>query len=62
MRLCVVLTFFCDCTIGRVPYPLIPESGSVKLRSKTVVLTRVLFNMGSVINSVVPPDILHTCG
>lgn len=49
MRLCVVLTFFCDCTIGRVTYPLIPESGSVKLRSKTVVPTRVLLNMSSII-------------
>lgn len=55
----VVLTFLYDCTVEPVYYSLVSELGSVRLRSETGVSARVLFNVGSIINSVITPDMLH---
>lgn len=58
----VVFTFFYDCAVGPVVYSLVSELGSVRLRFKTVVLARVLFNIGSIINSLITPYMLRPDG
>lgn len=55
----VVFTFFYDCTVGPVVYSLVAELSSVRLRSKTVVLARIVFNIGAIINSVITPYMLN---
>lgn len=55
----VVFTFFYDCTVGPVVYSLVAELSSVRLRAKTVVLARILFNVGSIVNSVITPYMLN---
>ncbi|KAL6857677.1 hypothetical protein ACO1O0_005119 [Amphichorda felina] len=55
----VVFTFFYCCTVGPVVYSLVAELSSVRLRAKTVVLARILYNVGAVINSVITPYMLN---
>ncbi len=57
--LLLVLTFVYDMTIGPVCYSLVPELSSSRLRTKTVVIARDLFNVFAIINSFLTPYMLN---
>jgi SP family general alpha glucoside:H+ symporter-like MFS transporter len=58
--LLIIFTFVYDITIGPVCYSLVAEIGSTRLRSKTVVLARNLYNIGGVVVGVINPYMLNT--
>jgi len=58
--LLIIFTFVYDITIGPVCYSLVAEIGSTRLRSKTVVLARNLYNIGGVVVGIVNPYLLNT--
>ena len=58
--LLILFTFVYDITIGPVCYSLVAEIGSTRLRSKTVVLARNLYNIGGVIVGVLNPYMLNS--
>lgn len=47
--LLIIFTFTYDISVGPVCYSLVAEIGSTRLRSKTVVLARNLYNLGGVV-------------
>jgi SP family general alpha glucoside:H+ symporter-like MFS transporter len=55
----LVYTFFYDSTVGPVCYSLVSELSSTRLRTKTVVLSRNLYNMLSIVNGVIFPYMLN---
>jgi SP family general alpha glucoside:H+ symporter-like MFS transporter len=55
----LVYTFVYDSTIGSVCYSLVSELSSTRLRIKTVVLARNLYNCFSIINGVIIPYMLN---
>ena len=55
----LVYTFFYDCTVGPVCYSLVSEIPTTRLRIKTVVLARNLYNCFSIVNGVVIPYMLN---
>lgn len=55
----LVYTFFYDSTVGPVCYSLVSELSSTRLRSKTIVLSRNLYNMLSIVNGVIIPYMLN---
>lgn len=54
----ILLTFIYDLTIGPVCYSLVAEIPSARLRSKTVVLARVAYNICSITSNVLLPKML----
>ena len=58
--LLIIFTFVYDISIGPVCYSLVAEIGSTRLRSKTVVLARNLYNIGGVIVGILNPYMLNT--
>ena len=48
----MIFTFVYDCTIGPVCYSLVAELSSTRLRQKSVVLARNLYNVGSIICNI----------
>ncbi|KAK6525824.1 hypothetical protein TWF281_010867 [Arthrobotrys megalospora] len=52
-------TFFYDVTVGPVCYSLVSEISSTRLRAKTVVLARSLYNVFSIVNGVIIPHMLN---
>ncbi|KAJ8606957.1 hypothetical protein MRB53_040622 [Persea americana] len=58
----VLLTFVYDMTIGPVCYSLVAEIPSTRLRSKTVVLARIAYNICSIISNVLLPKMLSPEG
>ncbi|KAK6345779.1 hypothetical protein TWF718_007685 [Orbilia javanica] len=52
-------TFFYDVTVGPVCYSLVSEISSTRLRAKTVVLARSLYNIFSIVNGVIIPHMLN---
>ncbi|KAK3725124.1 hypothetical protein LTR37_000635 [Vermiconidia calcicola] len=48
----LIFTFVYDCTIGPVCYSLVAELSSTRLRQKSVVLARNLYNVGSIICNI----------
>jgi len=58
--LLILFTFMYDITIGPVCYCLVAEIGSTRLRSKTVVLARNLYNIGGVIVGILNPYMLNS--
>lgn len=58
--LLILFTFIYDITIGPVCYSLVAEIGSTRLRSKTVVLARNLYNVGGIIVGVLNPYMLNS--
>lgn len=59
--LLLVFTFWFDCTVGPVCYAIVGESSSTRLRQKTIVLARMLYNICGIINNVLTP-VSHTIG
>lgn len=57
--LLVVYTFFYDLTVGPVCYSLVSELSSTRLRAKTIVLARNLYNILSIINGIIIPHMLN---
>lgn len=55
----LVYTFFYDSTVGPVCYSLVSELPSTRLRTKTVVLARNLYNIFSIVNGVIIPYMLN---
>lgn len=55
----LVYTFVYDSTVGPVCYSLVAELASTRLRQKTVVLARNLYNVGSILTNVLTPRMLN---
>lgn len=55
----LVYTFFYDSTVGPVVYSLVSELSSTRLRAKSVVLARNLYNVFSIVNGVIFPYMLN---
>lgn len=55
----LVYTFFYDSTVGLVCYSLVSELSSTRLRLKTIVLSRNLYNMLSIVNGIIIPHMLN---
>lgn len=56
--LLLVYTFVYDITIGPVCYALVADIPSTRLKIKTVVLARNLYNIGGIVNNVLMPRML----
>jgi MFS transporter, SP family, general alpha glucoside:H+ symporter len=56
--LLMIYTFVYDITIGPVCYALVADIPSTRLKIKTVVLARNLYNVGGIINNVLMPRML----
>jgi SP family general alpha glucoside:H+ symporter-like MFS transporter len=54
-----MFTALYDLTVGPVCYCLVGEIGSTRLRAKTVVLARNLYNLGGVVVNVLNPQMLN---
>ncbi|KAJ5588167.1 hypothetical protein N7537_010845 [Penicillium hordei] len=55
----LVHTFFYDVTVGPVCYSLVAEIPSVRLRSKSIVLARMTYNILNIISNVITPYMLN---
>lgn len=55
----LVYTFFYDSTVGPVCYSLVSELSSTRLRLKTIVLSRNLYNLLSIVNGIIIPHMLN---
>jgi SP family general alpha glucoside:H+ symporter-like MFS transporter len=56
--LLIIFTGLYDLTVGPVCYCLVAEVSSTRLRAKTVVLARNLYNLGGVVVNVLNPQML----
>lgn len=57
--LVIFLTFIFNCTIGPACYSLVSETPSTRLRVKTVVLARVMYNVTCVITNILAARMLN---
>lgn len=57
--LLIVFTGIYDLTIGPCTYCLVAELSSTRLRSKSVVLARNLYNVANIVNNVIVPRMLN---
>ncbi|OAR01438.1 hypothetical protein LLEC1_04034 [Akanthomyces lecanii] len=57
--LLLVYTFFYDCTVGPVCYSLVSELSSTRLRTKSVVFARNLYNCASIATNIITPRMLN---
>lgn len=57
--LLLVYTFMYDCTVGPVCYSLVSELSSTRLRTKTVVLARNLYNITGITTNILTPLMLN---
>jgi SP family general alpha glucoside:H+ symporter-like MFS transporter len=55
----IVYTFFYDVTIGPVCYSLVAEIPSVRLRSKSIVLARITYNILNIVSNIITPYMLN---
>ncbi|KAK9318726.1 general substrate transporter [Lipomyces orientalis] len=55
----LVFTLIYDCTVGPVCYSLVAELPSTRLRSKSIVLARNVYNIASIFNAIVTPYMLN---
>lgn len=55
----LVYTFFYDSSVGPVCYSLVAEISSTRLRTKSIVLARNLYNVFSIVNGVIIPYMLN---
>jgi len=60
--LLLAFTLVYNLTVGPTCYVLVAEIPSTRLRVKTVVLARILFNIASIVNSVLIPRMLNPAG
>ncbi|KAF1931995.1 sugar transporter [Didymella exigua CBS 183.55] len=54
----LVYTLFYNFTVGPVCYAIVAETSSTRLKIKTVVLARNVYNLGSIFNNIVVPRML----
>jgi len=52
-------TFFFDITVGPVCYSLVSELSSSRLRSKTIVLARMSYNIANIISNIITLCVLN---
>ena len=57
--LLITFTFLYDLTVGPVCYSLVAEIPSTRLRAKTVILARNLYNLGGLVIGIVNPYMLN---
>lgn len=57
--LIIIFTFFYDSTIGPVCYSLVSETPSTRLRVKSVVISRVSYNLITIVANVLMPKMLN---
>ncbi|KAL7940444.1 MFS maltose permease MalP [Trichoderma barbatum] len=57
--LLLTYSFFYGSTVGPVCYSLVSELSSTRLRAKTIVLSRNLYNIFSIVNGVIIPYMLN---
>src|SRR6187402_3304785 len=57
--LLLVYTFTYDITVGPVCYSLVAEIPSTRLKTKTIVLSRNVYNVVGIINGVIVPYMLN---
>ena len=57
--LILIFTFVYDFTVGPVCYSLVAEIPSTRLRIKTVVLSRNLYNLGGIFINIIQPRMLN---
>lgn len=55
----LVFTFVYDCTVGPVCYSLVTELPSTRLKTKTVVLARTLYNISGIVVNITSPLMLN---
>ncbi|KAL1635259.1 hypothetical protein SLS58_010335 [Diplodia intermedia] len=55
----LVYTFVYDATVGPVCYSLVSELSSNRLRAKTVVLARILYNVTGLVSNILTPRMLN---
>jgi len=55
----LLFTFVYDFTVGPVCYCLVAEMSSTRLRAKSVVLARNLYNLGGIVNNIIVPRMLN---
>jgi MFS transporter, SP family, general alpha glucoside:H+ symporter len=55
----LIYTFTYDCTVGPVCYSLVAELTSTRLKTKTVVLARNVYNIVGIITNVITPRMLN---
>jgi SP family general alpha glucoside:H+ symporter-like MFS transporter len=48
----IIFTFCYDCTVGPVTYSLVSELSSTRLKAKTIVLARCLYNISNIVVNV----------
>jgi SP family general alpha glucoside:H+ symporter-like MFS transporter len=58
--LMLVYTFMYDSTIGPVCYSLVAEISSTRLRSKTIVVARIFYNMTNIVNNIITPRMINS--
>ncbi len=58
--LLLVFTLVYDSTVGPVTYCIVPEIPSGKVRTKTVVIARNLYNIAGIFNAVITPYQLNS--
>ena len=58
--LLILFTGIYDLTVGPVCYSLVAEIGSTRLRAKTVILARNLYNVGGLVINIVNPYMLNS--
>ncbi|PNS19630.1 hypothetical protein CAC42_7474 [Sphaceloma murrayae] len=57
--LILIYTFTYDATVGPVCYSLIAELSSNRLRAKTVVLARILYNLTGLVSNIIFPRMIN---
>jgi SP family general alpha glucoside:H+ symporter-like MFS transporter len=55
----LIYTFTYDATVGPVCYSLVAELSSTRLRAKTIVLARNLYNIAGIVTNVITPRMLN---
>ena len=57
--LLLIYTFTYDCTVGPVCYSLVSELTSTRLRTKSVVMARNIYNICGIITNILTPNMLN---
>ncbi|ODQ76067.1 hypothetical protein LIPSTDRAFT_101377 [Lipomyces starkeyi NRRL Y-11557] len=55
----LLFTLVYDCTVGPVCYSLVAEIPATRLRSKSIVIARNIYNVGCIVNNIITPYMLN---
>ncbi|KAK9489576.1 hypothetical protein V1508DRAFT_458411 [Lipomyces doorenjongii] len=55
----LIFTLVYDCTVGPVCYSLVAEIPATRLRSKSIVIARNVYNIGGIVNNIITPYMLN---